>query len=133
MTRRLKLTAPARQDLLDLKQDDVALVRGALRVAKRIERGEIDGVALRDFGKTGDLRDCRKVYFGAEPGADTHRIVFRILAGGEVEIVEIVAVAQREADVAYLQAALRLERIEDPVPRSDAQRRIHRSRRRRPR
>lgn len=129
----MQLTAAARQDLHDLKQHDIGLVRAALRLAKRIERAEIDGVPLRDFGKTGDLGDCRKAYFGADAGADTHRMVFRLLRGDAIEIVEIVSVGEREGDVAYLQAALRLGRIDDPVRRSDAQRRVSRARQRRTR
>jgi hypothetical protein len=54
------------------------------------------------------------------------------LNNGTVEIVEVLVVAEREGDVAYLLAGLRLGRLDDPVRRADAERSIARTRRRRP-
>lgn len=132
MERHLLFTGAARQDVRELARTDVALARAALRLAKGIASGEVQGVPLRRFGKTGDLGDCRKAYFGRQADDDTHRLVFRVRRDGTVEIVEVLVVAEREGDVAYLLAGLRLGRLDDPVRRADAERSIARTRRRRP-
>lgn len=103
----------------------------ALRAIMRVDRGELVPTPLRPFGKTGDLSDCSRVYFGAMPDEDTHRIVFRVV-GDALEVLEVVVVEERRGDLAYLLAALRLERLQDPVRRSDAQRAVARLRARRP-
>lgn len=128
---RIRLTEAARSDLRDLQQQDRALVEAALRAILQVDRGELAPKPLRPFGKTGDLSDCSRVYFGAGPGEDTHRVVFRE-AGDHLEILEVVVVEERRGDLAYLLAALRLERLHDPVRRSDAQRAVARLRARRP-
>jgi hypothetical protein len=128
---RVEFTEEAENDLQDLRRHDPRLVVEALRVAKGVDEGRVSGKRLRYYNKTGDLTDCFRVYFGAVPGADTHRIVFRE-AGGAAEVVEVVAVAERNADVAYLLAALRLERLDDPVRRADARRGIAQARKNQP-
>ena len=50
-------------------------------------------------------------------------------AGGHFEVVEVVAVEDRSGDLPYLLAGLRLGRLDDPVRRSEAQRRVARIRR----
>lgn len=59
---------------------------------------------------TGDLADCRKLYFGlGDP--PSHRIVFRELDDGMIEVIEVVAVEAREDMYAYLLASVRLGRL----------------------
>lgn len=125
---RVRFTEDALQDLRDLATQDKALVLQALHVAKRVDAGELRGKDLGYYDKTGDLSDCFRVYFGAKANADTHRIVFRETGDG-TEVVEVVTVAERRSDVAYLLAALRLGRLEDPVRIADARRRIAQARR----
>jgi hypothetical protein len=128
---RIRLTEAARSDLRDLEQQDPRLLVEALRVIQRVGRGDVEPKPLRPFGKTGDLSDCSRVYFGAPPDEDTHRVIFRTVAD-QVEILEVVVVEERRGDLAYLLAALRLERLHDPVRRSDAQRAVFRLRAQRP-
>lgn len=127
---RVRFTEAAVEDLAELKGRDGRLVLEALRVAKQVDQGTLVGKELRYFNKTGDLTDCFRVYFGATAGEDTHRIVFREV-DGEAEIVEVVSIAERDGDVAYLLAALRLDRLDDPVRRADAQRGIAQARKKR--
>lgn len=108
-----------------LQSQDRALLVGALRVIKRVAEGEVRPRPLRPFGKTGDLSDCSRAYFGAEPDGDSHRVVFRHDEDG-IEVLEVVVVEERRGDLAYLLAALRLARLDDPVRRSDAQRAVAR-------
>lgn len=68
---------------------------------------------------------------GAGSDEDAHRVVFPE-AGDHLEILEVVVVEERRGDLAYLLAALRLERLHDSVRRSDAQRTVARLRARRP-
>ena len=49
--------------------------------------------------------------------------------GGNVDVVDVIAVEDRLEDLPCLLAGLRLHRIDDPVRRSDAQRRVARIRR----
>ena len=58
-----------------------------------------------------------------------HRIVVRDLGTGNVEVSEVIAIEDRTDDLPYLLAGLRLGRLEDPVRRSDAGRRVDRIRR----
>jgi hypothetical protein len=43
-------------------------------------------------------------------GQPTHRIVYRQVSGGEIEVLEVIAVGPREAMAVYLEAARRLGR-----------------------
>lgn len=124
---RVQLTADALDDLLDLKERSPEFVKEAFRVLAAVDRGDFIPKRLRHFGKSGDLSDCSRVYFGIGGSRDTHRIVFRH-TGDHVEILEVVAVAERTGDAPYLLAGLRLDRIEDPVRRSDAERAVWRAR-----
>jgi hypothetical protein len=97
------------------------------RLLVLLDRGSIGATPLQDFAKTGDLRDCGKLVVAVE-GEPEHRIVVRE-AGGHFEVVEVVAVEDRSGDLPYLLAGLRLGRLDDPVRRSEAQRRVARIRR----
>ena len=54
------------------------------------------------------------------------RVVVRDLGKDRFEVVEVVTIAERADDIAYLVSALRLGRISDPVRRSDTERRLAR-------
>jgi hypothetical protein len=76
-------------------------------------RGELRGQPLAKQVRTGDLSDCRKVYFddrGDRPPA--WRIVYRERSDGSVEIIEVVAVGARAESAVYLTAGQRLGRTE---------------------
>ncbi len=123
-----------RVTFLDEALDDVralaarspAVAREVFRQLKRLEGGHLTPTPLRDFAKTGDLRDCGKIVVEVE-GEPEHRIVVREHQG-RVEVCEVVSVEARAGDLPYLLAGLRLGRLRDPVRRSDAQRRIFRLR-----
>jgi hypothetical protein len=87
----------------------------------------LEPVPLHDYTKTGDLADCDKIVVALE-GAPEHHIVVRDVDGRGFEVSEVVAVDERAGDLPYLLAGLRLGRIDDPVRRSDVQRRMHRIR-----
>lgn len=101
----------ASDDIGRLKQDDPQLAVLALRKVKDLEARRVDGAPLENLAVTGDLTDCRKLYFGlGEP--PSHRIVYRELDdSGDIEILEVVAVEAREELYAYLLAANRLGRL----------------------
>jgi hypothetical protein len=84
-------------------------------------------VPLHDDAKTGVLTDGGKIVVAVK-GEPEHRIVVRALGTGGFEVSEVIAVEDRTGDLPYLLAGLRLGRLEDPVRRSDAQRRVARIR-----
>lgn len=103
----------ALQDVERLNGDDPRLGELALTRIRQLERREIDGVPLQDMAATGDLSDCRKLYFGFG-SPPSHRIVYRDLGeNGGIEVVEVVAIEARGELYAYLLAADRLKRLPD--------------------
>jgi hypothetical protein len=84
-------------------------------------------VSLHDYVKTGDPTDRGKIVVAVE-GEPEHRIVVRDLGGDAFEVSEVIAVEDRTGDLPYLLAGLRLGRLDDPVRRSEAQRRVARIR-----
>lgn len=99
----------ARADVERLATDDPQLAVLALHRARDLEVGRLEGEPLDDMAKTGDLSDCRKLYFGLG-NPPSHRIVYRVL-DETIEIIEIVAVEARADMYVYLLAALRLGRL----------------------
>lgn len=96
-----------------LAEDDRRLARSALQAVRDLERGEVDGLPLADMALTGDLTDCRKLYFGLG-SPPSHRIVYRELGpSGDIEILEVVAIEARDELYAYLLSAARLGRLPD--------------------
>lgn len=97
----------------------------ALQRISDVVNGRLSGARLEDMSRTGDLTDCFKLYFDETGGPDpAYRVVYRELAEGAVEVVEVVAVEQREELYVYALAALRLGRLpegsgvpERPQPR----------------
>ena len=133
---RVTFTDEAIADLQDLADRFRRLLIEAMRIAKKVDEGTISTKQLQHFTKTGDLSDCSRVYFGAQEGESTHRMVLREVApdtdtpteqgeAAAVEVVEVAAVAERAEDVAYLLTSLRLGRLDDdPVLKADAKRKI---------
>ena len=108
--RTVTLTSAALADLKRLDADDPALARLALTKPRDYEAGRIDAVPLRSMARTGDLGDCRKIYFGMGD-SPSHRIVVHHIDEATVEVVEVVAVEARQGAYAYLLAANRLGRL----------------------
>ena len=108
--RRIVITSAALADLKRLGEDNPELPRLALTKLRDYEAGRIDAAPLRAMAKTGDLGDCRKIYFG--PGnPPSHRIVIHHLDDTTIEVVEVVVVEARQDAYAYLLAANRLGRL----------------------
>lgn len=109
--RKARFLEAAKADVGRLAQDDPQLAVLALRKVRDLENRTVDGTPLEEMASTGDLRDCRKLYFG--PGdPPSHRIVYRDLGeSGGVEVVEVVALEARDELYAYLLAAARLGRL----------------------
>jgi hypothetical protein len=111
--RQAQFLSAAKKDVERLKEDDARLVALALRTVRDVVAGVTEGKPPKDMPMTGDLRDCRKVYFGVG-SPPSHRIVYRELDAGQIEVVEVVAVEAREESYVYLLAASRLDRLPDP-------------------
>lgn len=120
--RRACFLEQARDDIARLQKDDERLAGLALGTIRRLERGETQGVPLDERAVTGDLGDCRKIYFGlGDP--PSHRIVYRDVSDGTVEIIEIVAIERREEMYVYLLTAVRLGRL--PIESKPRFNRVH--------
>lgn len=99
----------------------------ALRLLVLLDQGRLRPTPLSHFAKTGDLSDCGKIVVALE-GHPEYRIVVRDI-DGEFRVSEVVAVEDRARDLPYLLAGMRLHRLDDPIRRSEALRRIDRIRR----
>jgi len=108
--RRLEYFPAALGDLRRLQQDDPALAAEAGRILNDVAAGRRDGDPLSAMAATGDLSDCRKIYFGHLNGP-THRIVLQVRPDGTIEVVLVVAVEARADAYVYLLSAERLQRL----------------------
>ena len=104
----LRLLAQVADDFARLSTVELKVIARDLQY--QIRDGVEEGRALDDRVDTGDLGDCRKVYFDSKPGPPGYRIVFRYLDDVSVEVVEIVAIGPRDALAVYKAAAERLGR-----------------------
>src|SRR5690242_20026986 len=92
-------------DLRALPTD--ALRREALGYLLKLRERPRLGLRLSEMNATGDLSDCRKIYFG---GAD-YRIVYQVEpSSGEPQRVRVIAVGRRARLEAYRTAVTRLGR-----------------------
>ena len=101
--------AAAADDIRRLHRADPALALVVLQRLTDLAKGRLDGEPL-ERRVAGDLSDCRKIYVGRVGGQPTHRIVYRPMGGGTIEVLEVIAVGMREAMAVYLEAARRLGR-----------------------
>ncbi len=113
--RRLVYLEAAAEDIRRLHRQDPALVLVVLQRLTDLAKGRLDGEPL-ERRVAGDLSDCRKLYVGVLGGQPTHRIVYRLVSGGIVEVLEVIAVGAREALAVYLEAARRLGRLPGADP-----------------
>ena len=131
--RRVEYLPAAVADLKRLQQDDPVRAAEAGRVLADIAAGRRDGEPLSAMAATGDLSDCRKIYFGHR-NQPTHRIVLQQRPDGTLEVLLVVAVEARADAYVYLLSAERLQRLPQPQqPNLDRLRQEHiaqRSRRR---
>ena len=111
--RRLTYLPAAADDIRRLHRQDPALALVVLQRLTDLAHRRLDGEPL-ERRPSADLSDCRKIYAGRTGGAPTHRIVYRLLGTGAVEVIEVIAVGPRESLAVYLQAAERLGR-DDPT------------------
>ena len=111
--RRLEYLPAAVADLKRLQEDDPALAIEAGRILADVAAGRRDGEPLSAMAATGDLSDCRKIYFGHR-NQPTHRIVLQQRPDGTLEVLLIVAVEARADAYVYLLSAERLERLPQP-------------------
>jgi hypothetical protein len=117
----------AMQDLRRLAERSQPVLLEVFRLLKALDAGTLVPVSLHDYAKTGDLTDRGKIVVTVE-GEPEHRIVVRDLGDAAFEVSEVIAVEDRTGDLPYLLAGLRLGRLDDPVRRSEAQRRVARIR-----
>jgi len=117
----------AMDDLRSLATRSRAILTEVFRLLKALDAGGLSPVPLHDYAKTGALAGCDKIVVALEDEPE-HRIVVRDLGEGDVEVIEVIAVEDRTGDLPYLLAGLRLGRLDDPVRRSDALRRVERIR-----
>ena len=115
-------------DLRSLAERSQVVLVEVFRLLKALDAGDLSPVPLHDYANTGDLTDCGKLVVALDDEPE-HRIVVRDLGAGNFEVSEVIAIEDRTEDLPYLLAGLRLGRLDDPVRRSDAQRRVDRIRR----
>lgn len=108
--RRLEYLPAAVADLKRLQQDDPVLAAEAGRILADVAAGRRDGEPLSAMATTGDLSDCRKIYFGHR-NQPTHRIVLQQRPDGTLEVLLVVAVESRADAYMYLLSAERLQRL----------------------
>lgn len=113
-------------DIRALAQRSRPVLLEVLRLLELLDRGELQPESLHDFAETGDLSRWGRIVVAVD-GEPAYRIAVRNLSG-TYEVTEVVAVEDRSGDLPYLLGGIRLGRLNDPVRRSHAMRRIHRIR-----
>lgn len=127
MYERVQFLDAAIDDLRTVATRSPAVLHEVFRQFKMLDAGSLQPEPLHDFAKTGDLTHCGKIVV-ALPGEPEHRIGVRFVDGA-FYVFEVVAVEDRTQDLPYLLAGLRLERIQDPIRKSETLRRVNRIRR----
>jgi len=88
-----------------------ALMERALTLLVAISRGNLAGHKLEKLVATGDLSDCRKIYFDTDNNQKPrYRLVYR-LTPNEVRAVAVEGVGERRSLDAYVRAAKNLGRL----------------------
>lgn len=104
--KRLTYLAAAAEDVRRLYLQDRRPGQLVIQRLTDLAAGRLQGQPLG-----GELSDCRKVYVGIRGNQPTHRIVYRELRDGTTEIIEVIAVGEREALLVYREAVERLRRL----------------------
>lgn len=112
--RRFRALPEVTADIRAIRRGSEKLAVLVIEKLADLRSGHIEGQPLGQLPGTGNLSDCRKIYVGLDPVRPTHRIVYRQHDDGAVEVIEVVAVGERESLVVYLEALKRLGR--DPAP-----------------
>lgn len=115
--RKVGVLPQALADMERLMRDDRAIGARARVVLSLLETGEIEGQPLQLMATYGDLRDCRKVYFGRPGDSASHRLVYRSTGGPGHEELEVIAVEERRDGYVYLLASSRLDRLPSEMQR----------------
>lgn len=92
-----------------------ALMECTLTLLVEVSRGDLSGQQLEKLVATGDLSDCRKIYFDIDNNQKPrYRLVYR-LTPTEVRAVAVEAfsVGERRSLDAYVRAARNLGRLPD--------------------
>jgi len=88
-----------------------ALMKRALTLLVEISRGNLASHKLEKLVATGDLSDCRKIYFDTDNNQKPrYRLVYR-LTPNEVRAVAVEGVGERRSLDAYVRAAKNLGRL----------------------
>lgn len=125
---RVRLFDAAKEHVRALADASPPLFIEVMRLLKEWDQGRLNPRLLDDVVKSSRLTDCGTIVVDVEGDAE-HRIVVREV-GGDLDVVDVIADEHRLDDLPSLLAGLGRERAEDPVRRSDAQRRVARIRRR---
>ncbi|ERG65132.1 hypothetical protein L332_11865 [Agrococcus pavilionensis RW1] len=99
------------QDVYDLPS--LALRKRAMELLALVAEGELQGLPLDRRATTGDLGDCRKLYFDEDPRnpKPNYRLVYRLTPNeANAVAVQAVAVGERFELDAYLRAQRNLRR-----------------------
>jgi mRNA-degrading endonuclease RelE of RelBE toxin-antitoxin system len=104
----VRFHAQARDDLRNLGSG--ALKLEAAKFLLVLERAPLFGEQLGEHAETGDLSDCRKIYFDKA----RHRIVYRVLPNEKrPKSVEVIVIGARAELEVYTEAIRRLGRLVD--------------------
>lgn len=98
-------------DLFALPSRD--LMKHALGLLVEVSKGTLTGAPLEELVATGDLSDCRKIYFDLDNNdKPRYRLVYRLTPNEICAVaVEAVAVGERRNLDAYYRAAKNLGRL----------------------
>jgi hypothetical protein len=115
-SRRFGALPEVSDDIRAIRRENEKLALLIIQKIADLKAGRIAGQALENLPVTGDLSDCRKIYVGLEFGKPTHRIVYAAHDDRGIEVIQVIAVGEREALAVYLDALRRLGRAasEDP-------------------
>jgi hypothetical protein len=109
-SRRFGALPEVTDDLRAIRLENEKLAILIIQKLADLKAGRISGQPLENLPDTGDLSDCRKIYVGLAFGPPTHRIVYASYDDGAVEVIQVIAVGEREALAVYLDALRRLGR-----------------------
>lgn len=98
------------QDLFALPSRE--LMKRTLTLLVEVANGNLEGQRLESLASTGDLSDCRKLYFDVDNNQKPrYRLVYRLTPNEVLAVaVEAVAVGERLNLDAYVRAARNLGR-----------------------